>query len=273
MNELSENLDIKAYLFAPNLINTCQRHVGKVYRIVGKDLSKEKESIERFFEDKIINSVEASTNINAWYTNAQTNYPQSRFYFQSLQTIFDEELDRLADMFNEETGTIADCISLYEVLEWPKIIELENVANDNNNIEILGAEFFFGFIHTKKIGNNNLKSIIENFSSFINVGVRRVVSQTMLPNLQTVFGLLTDMKSNTNTIEWKDQLDWMVTDREEVKKEGKLSLLANIECQVDYHTKRADLKSDHIKPTRIDRELVELKNKQSERYQVKKSFF
>jgi tetratricopeptide (TPR) repeat protein len=98
------SLDITTYLSPPNFVNSCNKHIGRVYQI--------------FPERDIPNSVASAL---TWYQRLKSYLPWSKQKNESLEwvlSIFDHSLVNILSTFNPITGKPT---KYEEVLDWPII--------------------------------------------------------------------------------------------------------------------------------------------------------
>ncbi len=101
----TNQFDMVTYLSAPNIVNVCNQHVGKVYRLAPEikypeALKQELPAILPKFVKNII--------------------AQNKYYLDSLLSVSGHSLTPMLDVFNPETGKpYADKYAL--VLDWPHI--------------------------------------------------------------------------------------------------------------------------------------------------------
>jgi hypothetical protein len=106
----TNQFDMVTYLSAPNIVNVCNQHVGKVYRLAPE--IKYPEALKKELPAMLPKFVK---NIIA----------ENKYYLDSLLSVSGHPLSPMLDVFNPETGKpYPDKYSL--VLDWPRIKHTAN---------------------------------------------------------------------------------------------------------------------------------------------------
>jgi hypothetical protein len=115
----TNQFDMVTYLSAPNVVNVCNQHVGKVYRLAPEieypeALKKELPAMLPGFVKNII--------------------AQNKYYLDSLLSVSGHSLTPMLDVFNPETGKpYADKYTV--VLDWPHIKHTANTEPVQNLVK------------------------------------------------------------------------------------------------------------------------------------------
>ncbi|WP_342269629.1 hypothetical protein [Rickettsia endosymbiont of Orchestes rusci] len=109
-----ENLDIITYLSAPNFINSCNQHVGKVYRL-----------FPEITKPEVVNQILTKL---AWLQKIPmigAKLKENSFLLDGLLSIIGHRLPPLLDSFDPSIGKPIKC---EEILDWPTIKYNPNLA-------------------------------------------------------------------------------------------------------------------------------------------------
>lgn len=129
------SLDIRTYLMAPNFLNTCNEHVGKVYRLFGLDLDQKRDTLDTFIREKLIENIpikKVKERIRKCYEiKVRPLFGHYLFYLDGLKSLFTDDIDLILDEFDGQTEKLKK--PLCEVYSWPKM----NFKPDINNFKSL----------------------------------------------------------------------------------------------------------------------------------------
>ena len=136
-----KDLDIITYLSAPNFVNTCNKHIGKVYRMYTPFNSSPKSNPSELdkFLDKLSKKV---LGIIGKYA----------FYLNGIKTLFSNGLDAMIGEFNEKTESIAKC---YRMFDWPKVSFTPKDEFKNNFKNVFDFEQFIDLINLLTLQRNS----------------------------------------------------------------------------------------------------------------------
>ena len=117
-----DDLNVVNYLLAPNLANSCNRHVGKVFRLF-------------IDEDKKVNEVfESLKKVPLIGKEIVEKLKSSRFFLEGLNSMFNHRnLKRLLETFDQITGEPKE---FEKVLKWP-IVNLSISKDYQDNFKKL----------------------------------------------------------------------------------------------------------------------------------------
>lgn len=157
------NIDITTYLSAPNLVNACNQHIGKVYRLF----------------PNILNLDNIDQTYLKWLYQIPllgTKLKNNNFILEGLLALSGHSLKRLVKSFDEKTGIP---IKYMKVLHWPTIhytakqniadVLIDNIAK-NIPTSILSSCFkriAKGIVHRYSY-SNAITSIINIIGHFLN---------------------------------------------------------------------------------------------------------
>jgi hypothetical protein len=117
-----KDLDIVTYLTEPNFVNTCNSHVGKVYRFyLNSEKEDEKETID-FMEKQVIAGIKNKTimeKIKDWFNSKiKSNLKPYLFYLNGLKSLFSNGLSSILLQFDSVSERPK---KYHRVLKWPKV--------------------------------------------------------------------------------------------------------------------------------------------------------
>ncbi len=139
-----KDLDITTYLSAPNFVNTCKKHVGKVYRIYPD--TKKPQNVEKML---------------AIGKKFGLDTTKTKNLLEPLWTNFGHSLDMQLDVFDPETGkpTKYDQVSNWPVIKYtPKVQPGQNMFTQGWDY----VKSWFGWFGWFGWSNNNLKAAIND---------------------------------------------------------------------------------------------------------------
>lgn len=124
LNDLIKALDIKTYLLYPNFVNTCNKHVGRVFHIYEDSSMSKNHGIENFVSNVVVKEA-----IKNWYEKSvRPDLFKYKFFINGLRALFQDDLKWLLNEFKQNEST------LKEVIEWPKL-DMIAKSNDFRKIE------------------------------------------------------------------------------------------------------------------------------------------
>ena len=116
-----KNLNIVTYLSAPNLVNSCNKHVGRVYRL--------------FPEIHVPPAVKKITNLSSWFKEKfnwlKRDTKDDSKSLEGLWPIFGHSLNPLIAVFEPRTGKPR---KYEEILDWPVIKYIPSNAEEENSV-------------------------------------------------------------------------------------------------------------------------------------------
>lgn len=117
-----KRVDVRTFLFAPNFLNTCNKHVGRVFR-VAESVKKDGEYYEQLVDKYIapnVSSGKIKDQLQKWFKNkVRDQVSKFYFYLNGLRALFMLDLRWLVDEFDPETGRFKSFPD--EAEKWPKI--------------------------------------------------------------------------------------------------------------------------------------------------------
>lgn len=158
----TRNLDITTYLSAPNFVNSCNKHVGKAYRLFPEITKPE--------------LIEKAIGYSDWLLNSGGYKTSGVVDLEPLWSIFAHSLNPLIATFNPDTGKP---IKYEEILDW-SVIEYTPKKTIGRNMV------------TEWIGSAG--KVLENqaSSSFMSSKLQSIIKGS---TLETLVDLLSDIKT------------------------------------------------------------------------------
>jgi hypothetical protein len=170
------DLDIVTYLTEPNFVNTCNSHVGKVFRFylnTDKEEEESKKETIKFMEDEVIGSIGDKTimqKIKDWFdSKIKSNLKPYLFYLNGLKSLFSNGLASILLQF--------DCDSerptkYHRVLKWPKVSFTPSSDMKDNYKKLIDFSTLFDMIPD---GGWVPKFVKDKLTSVLNSGAKKVV--------------------------------------------------------------------------------------------------
>jgi hypothetical protein len=176
-----KDLNVVNYLTAPCFANSCNQHVGKVYRLFVDESALEKKVVE------LVNKVENVRAIGFIIKNLFTKPTKGyKFFLIGLLTMFSEEkLDLIIKAFNATTGKPNYC---EEVSVWP-VVELSfdnRFGKDfKKNLSKLTEKTFKEIVGIVPVGPDFIKKpigcVLGKMTAFgVNLFVKKMMSGTFM---------------------------------------------------------------------------------------------
>ena len=278
IDELCKILNIKTYLMAPNFINTCNRHVGRVYRIIdNRKEDKQKSEMDEFM-NKLIETIPSrtvKTKFAQWYKKAKDHFRQYKFFLEGIRSLFTDDLGWLLNEFDERTGEVKSKERFYEVLKWPKL-DLKIKRDNIDQIQFNTAEFFLNLIPGMQfVPPAVIKLVAGGIDTVVNAGIRKFTKK-LLPNIVLILTVVVEIKCGRMNAQ--QCLDFYRYDPVELPPEispafEEKELLRNdrfdLQFKCRYHLVRANLMYDDLviyDPSHIDKKLVEFYTNTNNKY-------
>jgi tetratricopeptide (TPR) repeat protein len=195
------DLNIVTYLSAPSIMNTCNKHIGKVYRI--KTEITKKHSIDT---DKIvfslINSIqqkEIQERIKKCYKDKIEN--QSNKYTFILNGCISLFHDGLNIILNEFDPIAGKPLKYKKITDWPKF-EFSPLDNFKNNFnDLFDFKNVIDSIPASALIPDKFKKIVSKGVNSISVKAVEYISKNYLNGLTVVINLVIEIKNGNLNID------------------------------------------------------------------------
>ena len=232
-----DNLNIVNYLLAPNLANSCNRHVGKVFRLF-------------IDEDKKVNEVlESLKKVPLIGKEIVEKLKSSRFFLEGLNSMFNHRnLKRLLETFDQITGEPKE---FEKVLKWPIVnLSISKDYQDNfkklienpikKGIDLIPVPIF-------------IKKPVELISNFLVPKLINNLAEKTIPGLHILINITIELLSGNidmQNFESKDFYKKRKDNNKNNKDNNAEAELKNKEFELkfikSYDTKEANLKEEEL---------------------------
>ena len=251
------DLDIVTYLTEPNFLNTCNSHVGKVYRFYLKsekeEENEEKETIH-FMEKEVIDVIEDVTvkkMIKDWFKSKVKSYLKPYlFYLNGLKSLFSNGLASILRQFDEAQERPG---KYHRVLKWPKVSFTPSQSMKDNYLNLIDFDALIDMVP----GGELMPKMIKNkLTSLANSGAQQAVGFVVnrcLAGVACILNLILEVFKGTmnheQCLKCYEENEKMLKYEKLHDKESELSLdfqkdMFSLSFQGMYQVEKVDLSSE-----------------------------
>lgn len=184
-----EDLDIRSYLNEPNFINTCNKHLGKVYRVYSETSQSITnqfiyDQIELIEEDRIRKSL-----MRSFENKIKPSSEKNTFFLKGIKSILPDGLELILSSFDTE-------LKLKKIVNWPRTEFKSSKEFRETFKNLVDADQVLQLIPFIQSVPDSIKSLSSAFTNLTLKQNCEIVSDH-LNSLSIVFTLITETVSGT----------------------------------------------------------------------------
>jgi tetratricopeptide (TPR) repeat protein len=204
------DLNIVTYLSAPNFMNTCNKHIGKVYRVFSKESKNNKINTNKIITDmieSIPNKTIKKKIKNCYDDNLKNTVNKLTFHLNGFISLFDDGLKLILNEFDINEGKP---LKYKEMNDWPKF-EFTPSDNFKNNFQnIFDFQHVIDCVPDGGLIPDKAKQFVRKGINFIVNKAVTFISDKLLNGLTVIINFMIEIINgnlNTNQFEYNDNLD------------------------------------------------------------------
>ncbi len=217
-----KNLNIVTYLLAPNFMNTCNQHLGKVYRVFTHK-KKHFEGLNTFFValiDRIPVEIIRKKLRKCYDENVKSNLDRYSFYLNGFMSLFQDGLNSILNAFEANTA------NQKRMLDWPKIVFTPSQDFKDNFKNLFDFNHVFELIPDGGIIPEKAKKFISKGVNFFMNKAVTFISENLLSGITVIINFIIEIINGNlnneqclNCFEYDDNLNEYNKDEKEFKSE------------------------------------------------------
>jgi len=217
-----KNLNIVTYLLAPNFMNTCNQHLGKVYRVFTHK-KKHFEGLNTFFValiDRIPVEIIRKKLRKCYDENVKSNLDRYSFYLNGFMSLFQDGLNSILNAFEANTA------NQKRMLDWPKILFTPSQDFKDNFKNLFDFNHVFELIPDGGIIPEKAKKFISKGVNFFMNKAVTFISENLLSGITVIINFIIEIINGNlnneqclNCFEYDDNLNEYNKDEKEIKSE------------------------------------------------------
>jgi len=217
-----KNLNIVTYLLAPNFMNTCNQHLGKVYRVFTHK-KKHFEGLNTFFValiDRIPVEIIRKKLRKCYDENVKSNLDRYSFYLNGFMSLFQDGLNSILNAFEANTA------NQKRMLDWPKIVFTPSQDFKDNFKNLFDFNHVFELIPDGGIIPEKAKKFISKGVNFFMNKAVTFISENLLSGITVIINFIIEIINGNlnneqclNCFEYDDNLNEYNKDEKEIKSE------------------------------------------------------
>jgi tetratricopeptide (TPR) repeat protein len=204
------DLNIVTYLSAPNFMNTCNKHIGKVYRVFSTESKNNKINTNKIITDmieSIPNETIKKKIKNCYDDNLKNTVNKLTFHLNGFISLFDDGLKLILNEFDINEGKP---LKYKEMNDWPKF-EFTPSDNFKNNFQnIFDFQHVIDCVPDGGLIPDKAKQFVRKGINFIVNKAVTFISDKLLNGLTVIINFMIEIINgnlNTNQFEYNDNLD------------------------------------------------------------------
>ena len=206
------SLDIVTYLSAPNFVNTCNRHVGRVYRVFTDETNMAKETQD--FIVKMLDSfpidLVTSRLKECFIKKIQPHISEYMFYLNGIKSLFSNGLDAFVKSFDKASKNVKHCKN---VKDWPKTDFRPSDDFKHRLAKLLDVEAAFDLIPFGEAAPKVIKQLAASVVNFTANKLIDVIAKNCLAGIAVIVNFVLEMfDGNLNEAQCLDCFKWSATD-------------------------------------------------------------
>jgi tetratricopeptide (TPR) repeat protein len=204
------DLNIVTYLSAPNFMNTCNKHIGKVYRVFSTESKNNKINTNKVITDmieSIPNKTIKKKIKNCYDDNLKNTVNKLTFHLNGFISLFDDGLKLILNEFDINEGKP---LKYKEMNDWPKF-EFTPSDNFKNNFQnIFDFQHVIDSVPDGGLIPDKAKQLVRKGINFIVNKAVTFISDKLLNGLTVIINFMIEIINGnleTNQFEYNDNLD------------------------------------------------------------------